>query len=330
MIQHFDSSTLAAIATTLGGEVSDQGQGAWRLVLESKEQARTIVIDCQFEVDSAEVLGALVTVFAPGVVIQSHRCTHVVISEALQQVVLFDRAAGVVTATILEQPAGVTHYAGVSEALLRTDFTSLPEELMMSSLALSMLDDEDDVVDAGSAVEAGSAADTGFAVEILHDSGPDAPLSNAHIEQLCLGVAKAESKHIHEIEVMLVDEARCMSLHLDHFQDGSVTDTMTFPYHDGDDNPLEGSIVLCTPQILTQAQAYGVSADHEFARVVIHSMLHLCGWIDDKSAADSEAGNLVAGNPVAGHPEAADPDSTAIRRRENELLAQLTPLESPV
>lgn len=303
MIQHFAPSTLAEIATTLGGECSDQGQGAWRLVLESKEQSRTIVVDCQFEVDSMEVLGALVTVFAPGVVIQSHRCTHVVISEALQQVVLFDRAAGVVTATILEQPAGVTHYAGVSEALLRTDFTSLPEELMMSSLALSMLDDEDDVVDGGSAVNAGGA------VEILHDSGPDAPLSNAHIEQLCLGIAKAESKHIHEIEVMLVDETRCMSLHLEHFQDGSLTDTMTFPYHDGDDKPLEGSIVLCTTQIVRQAKEYDVSADHEFARVVIHSMLHLCGWMDDK--------------------EADNPDSTAIRIRENELLAQLTPLESP-
>jgi rRNA maturation RNase YbeY len=134
---------------------------------------------------------------------------------------------------------------------------------------------------------------------------------------------------------MLVDETRCMSLHLDHFQDGSITDTMTFPYHDGDDHPLEGSIVLCTPQILTQAQAYGVSADYEFARVVIHSMLHLCGWIDDKSAADLEAadpvaGNLVAADPEAAHPETADPDSTAIRLRENELLAQLTPLESPV
>lgn len=313
MIQHFAPSTLAEIATTLGGECSDQGQGAWRLVLESKEQSRTIVVDCQFEVDSTEVLGALVTVFAPGVVIQSHRCTHVVISEALQQVVLFDRAASVVTATILEQPAGVTHYAGVSEALLRTDFTSLPEELMMSSLALSMLDDEDDVVDAMAMNEQGKPSveisQTASAVEILHDSGPDAPLSNAHIEQLCLGVAKAESKHIHEIEVMLVDETRCMSLHLDHFQDGSLTDTMTFPYHDGDDKPLEGSIVLCTPQIVSQAKEYDVSADHEFARVVIHSMLHLCGWMDDK--------------------EADNPDSTAIRLRENELLAQLTPLESP-
>ncbi|MDR9388585.1 MAG: rRNA maturation RNase YbeY, partial [Balneolaceae bacterium] len=245
------------------------------------------------------------------------------ISEALQQVVLFDRAAGVVTATILEQPAGVTHYAGVSEALLRTDFTSLPEELMMSSLALSMLDDEDDVV--ANAADTRSAVDASSVVEILHDSGPDAPLSNAHIEQLCRGVAEAESKHIHEIEVMLVDETRCMNLHLDHFQDGSVTDTMTFPYHDGDDKPLEGSIVLCTPQILTQAQAYGVSADHEFARVVIHSMLHLCGWIDDKETADSETADLEAA-----HLETADPESTAIRLRENELLAKLTPLESPV
>lgn len=305
MIQHFDPSSVARIAATLGGECTEQGQGAWRLVLASEAQGRTIVVDCQFEVESEEVLGALVTVFAPGVVIQSHRCSHVVISEALQQVVLFDRAAGVVTATILEQPAGVTHYAGVSEALLRADFTSLPEELMMSSLALSMLDDEDELGEIP--MEAASATP---AVDILHDSGPDAPLSDAHIKQLCLGVAEAESKHIHDIEVMLVDETRCMSLHLEHFQDGSLTDTMTFPLHDGDQDPLEGSLVLCTPQIVSQAKEYGVSADHEFARVVIHSMLHLCGWSDDK--------------------EAADPDSTAIRVRENELLARLYPLGTSV
>ncbi|MDA0907816.1 MAG: rRNA maturation RNase YbeY [Bacteroidetes bacterium] len=311
MIQHFDPSSVARIAATLGGECTDQGQGAWRLVLTSETQGRTIVVDCQFEVESEEVLGALVTVFAPGVVIQSHRCSQVMISEALQQVVLFDRAAGVVTATILEQPAGVTHYAGVSEALLRADFTSLPEELMMSSLALSMLDDEDDVVDTVDAVATSSEAhqSESVSIEILHDSGPDAPLTDAHIEQLCVGVAEAESKHIHDIEIMLVDETRCMSLHLEHFQDGSLTDTMTFPLHDGDQDPLEGSLVLCTPKIVSQAKEYGVSADHEFARVVIHSMLHLCGWSDDK--------------------EATDPESTAIRVRENELLARLYPLKSP-
>jgi probable rRNA maturation factor len=305
MIQHFDPSTLSRIAEALGGECTDQGQGAWRLVLSSEAQGRTIVVDIQFEVASEEVFGALVTIFAPGVVIQSHRCSQVVISDALQQVVLFDRADHVLTATILEQPAGVTHYAGVSASLLRADFTSLPEELMMSSLALSILDDEDS--DETMAPEVTAEGYTS-SIQLIRDSGPDAPLSLEQIQHVCKEVALAESKELGDIEVMLVDEARCMSLHLEHFQDGSITDTMTFPLHEHADEPIEGSLVLCTPRIVEQAAEHNVNVDHECTRVLIHSMLHLCGWSDDK--------------------EATDPDSTPIRVRENELLAQLYPLEA--
>ncbi len=305
MIQHFDPSTISHIAEALGGECTDQGQGAWRLVLSSEAQSRTIVVDIQFEIASEEVLGALVTVFAPGVVIQSHRCSQVVISDALQQVVLFDRAENVLTATILEQPAGVTHYAGVSASLLRADFTSLPEELMMSSLALSILDDEDSdgIMDSAGRTEMDHEP-----IQLIHDSGPQAPLSVEQIQYVCKQVALAESKELGDIEVMLVDEARCMSLHLEHFQDGSLTDTMTFPLHEHAEEPMEGSLVLCTPRIVGQATEHKVDVSHEFTRVLIHSMLHLCGWSDDK--------------------EAPDPESTPIRTRENELLAQLYPIQA--
>ncbi len=305
MIQQFDPSTLSHIAEALGGECTDQGQGAWRLVLSSEAHNRTIVVDIQFEVASEGVFGALVTFFAPGVVIQSHRCSQVVISNALQQVVFFDRANDVLTATILEQPAGVTHYAGVSASLLRADFTSLPEELMMSSLALSILDDEDSDETMAPEETADSNSDS---IQLICDSGPQAPLSLEQIQHVCKEVALAESKELGDIEVMLVDEARCMSLHLEYFQDGSVTDTMTFPLHEHADEPIEGSLVLCTPRIVEQGAEHNVDASHEFTRVLIHSMLHLCGWSDDK--------------------ESTDPDSTPIRVRENELLAQLYPIEA--
>jgi probable rRNA maturation factor len=97
-----------------------------------------------------------------------------------------------------------------------------------------------------------------------------------------------------ETELCFVDEDEIKSLN-SHFRDNeSVTDVLSFPVLDikKGENPEEaagrfdyvngrvflGSIVICKPVAISQAESYGHSAVREFAFLAVHSVLHLLGY----------------------------------------------------
>jgi probable rRNA maturation factor len=71
-------------------------------------------------------------------------------------------------------------------------------------------------------------------------------------------------------------------LHLGH--DGS-TDVITLDYGDGPETPLAGEIFICVEDALLQAKQFRTSWQSEFARYVIHGILHLQGYDDLETAA---------------------------------------------
>ena len=61
-------------------------------------------------------------------------------SDLLEQVTFFGKQNGLTTGLIVEKQAGCSLYANVNDAILKADFTKLPPELMMCSVALSLTD----------------------------------------------------------------------------------------------------------------------------------------------------------------------------------------------
>lgn len=80
----------------------------------------------------------LVSVYAPASFLQIQGCTGFIASQELGEVIFFSRRGGVTSGLVIERQAGCSLYAHVDERLLSTDFTALPPELVMSSVALSM------------------------------------------------------------------------------------------------------------------------------------------------------------------------------------------------
>ena len=80
----------------------------------------------------------LVTVMAPSSLLQLQGCTGFITSQELGEVIFFARRAGVTNGLVVEREAGCSLYANFDQRLLSTDFTQLPPELIMSTVALSM------------------------------------------------------------------------------------------------------------------------------------------------------------------------------------------------
>ncbi len=85
------------------------------------------------------------------------------------------------------------------------------------------------------------------------------------------------------LNFIFCDDAYLLKLNIEFLQHDTLTDIITFPYQDPP--RVEGDIFISIDRVRENAQAFGVSFSDELSRVIIHGVLHLCGF-GDKS--DSE------------------------------------------
>ena len=112
----------------------------------------------------------------------------------------------------------------------------------------------------------------------------DAPpgVASDELETLVRFVLSSEgAKGFWEITVALVDDARLRALHRDFMGIDTPTDIMTFPADESSGETLGGELVISVDHAMTQAVAWDLSPGEEIAFLVVHGLLHLCGWRDD-------------------------------------------------
>lgn len=71
------------------------------------------------------------------------------------------------------------------------------------------------------------------------------------------------------------------SLNMEYLQHDTLTDIITFPYQDAP--RIEGDIFISIERVRENAQVFGVPFSEELSRVIIHGVLHLCGFGDKTS-----------------------------------------------
>ncbi len=91
--------------------------------------------------------------------------------------------------------------------------------------------------------------------------------------------AKTEKKKIQSIDYIFVTDGVLLGINEQALAHDYYTDVITFPYSY---NPIHGEIFISIDRIKDHAVQYGVPFTQELMRVMIHGLLHLCGY-DDKS-----------------------------------------------
>lgn len=83
--------------------------------------------------------------------------------------------------------------------------------------------------------------------------------------------------------VVLTDDARLQALHRDFMGIDTPTDVMTFPLDDGQpggDQATGGDVVISVERAAEQANDAGHATAEEVRFLIVHGLLHLCGWRD--------------------------------------------------
>ncbi len=96
-------------------------------------------------------------------------------------------------------------------------------------------------------------------------------------------VIKSENKKVGEINYIFCDDEYLLLINQEHLQHDFYTDIISFDYTVG--NEINGDIFVSVERVKDNALDFNVSFEEELKRVLVHGVLHYCGY-KDKSEAD--------------------------------------------
>ncbi len=92
-------------------------------------------------------------------------------------------------------------------------------------------------------------------------------------------VIEAEGFGLSEINYIFCDDEYLHKINVEYLDHDTLTDIITFDNSE-DEELVEGDIFVSIERIKDNANDFNTSFEHEFRRVIVHGVLHLCGYYD--------------------------------------------------
>jgi len=93
----------------------------------------------------------------------------------------------------------------------------------------------------------------------------------------------AEGFKAEEISFILCSDEYLHKINVEYLAHDTYTDIITFDNSE-DDKHIAGDIFISLERIRENALNFNVTEEDELHRVIIHGILHLCGYLDKKTA----------------------------------------------
>ena len=91
-------------------------------------------------------------------------------------------------------------------------------------------------------------------------------------------VISSESKHEGEINYIFCDDNYLVEINQQYLDHDTLTDIISFDYSVG--NELHGDVFVSIERVVENAQDFDVTFEEELRRVLVHGILHYCGYKD--------------------------------------------------
>ena len=112
-------------------------------------------------------------------------------------------------------------------------------------------------------------------------------------------VIRNEEKKCGQLYYFFCTDDHLLNINKEFLNHKTYTDIITFDYSEG--KTISGEIFVSIDRVKENAKKYKAAFQHELARIMIHGVLHLCGYGDKKPAAkkamtlkENEALNLLS------------------------------------
>lgn len=128
-------------------------------------------------------------------------------------------------------------------------------------------------------------------------------INKSLVERWIRHTAAEEKKRVGRINYIFCNDKRMLAINKEFLQHDYYTDIITFDYSKG--AHLSADIFISIDTIKSNAEEYGVEFDDELHRVMVHGLLHLCGYNDERET-----------------------EQTLMRQKEDYALARLQALQN--
>ncbi|MFN4882064.1 MAG: rRNA maturation RNase YbeY [Bacteroidota bacterium] len=91
-------------------------------------------------------------------------------------------------------------------------------------------------------------------------------------------LAFIECFQIGDISIILVDDSEILNINNKYLKHNYYTDIITFDYTK--DRTISGDLYISIERVCENAEQYNTKVNDELNRVIIHGLLHLCGYKD--------------------------------------------------
>jgi len=93
-----------------------------------------------------------------------------------------------------------------------------------------------------------------------------------------LDVCVEENKFLYEVNLIFCSDEYLLKMNIEYLQHDYYTDIISFDYCE--DNKILGDLFISKDRVLENSIEHNVSFDVEIQRVIVHGVLHLCGYKD--------------------------------------------------
>ena len=94
--------------------------------------------------------------------------------------------------------------------------------------------------------------------------------------------AVREGFQIDKVDVIFCSDEFLLKINKEYLGHDTYTDVIGFDYSVG--NRLQGEIYISVDRVMDNAMRFNTTAQDELHRVMVHGLLHFCGWEDDSPA----------------------------------------------
>jgi rRNA maturation RNase YbeY len=111
------------------------------------------------------------------------------------------------------------------------------------------------------------------------------------IRSWLIAAIDAEGYDLQRIDFIFCSDDFLLEINRTYLQHDDYTDIITFPM---EENPILGEIYISIDRVKENAATYGISFSEELRRVMVHGILHLCGYDDHEDEDIEEMRNKEA------------------------------------
>jgi len=101
------------------------------------------------------------------------------------------------------------------------------------------------------------------------------------IKNWLANVAQQENMKLGDINIIFMNDEQLLEFNKQYLNHHTLTDIITFDY--GEKDILHGDICISVERVKENAKKFNCTFDEELRRVMVHGLLHLCGYKDKKN-----------------------------------------------